>query len=216
MMALSGSFVPPLKGESPRHLVVMLHGLGAYGQDLIQLVPDFAQALPHAAFLAPDAPFACDMAPYGRQWFSLQDRRAARLVKGVETAGALLTDYLDRQLTRWNLADSKMVLLGFSQGAMLALWLAPRRQQACAGVVSFAGALVDGPGLSVENAVKPPVWLSHGARDLVVDPACQDHAAQELRRAGLTVTCQKLPDLGHEINLAGIKGAIGFLKQVLP
>ena len=210
-MTLSGSLYAPQGGDTPRHLVVMLHGLGAYGNDLIQLAPEMAKALPHTVFVAPDAPFACDMAPYGRQWFSLQDRRAAQMVKGAETAGILLTEYLDQQLARWNVTDDKMVLMGFSQGAMMALWVALRRVRACAGIVSFAGALLDVP----LNAAKPPIWLSHGATDLVVDPACQDHAAQILRRSGYHVTCQKLPNLGHEINLAGIKGAIGFLKQVL-
>src|SRR3546814_9822977 len=75
---LSGPSRPARSGMA-KQLVVLLHGLGADGSDLIALAPLLAEALPDASFVAPDAPFACDMAPYGRQWFSVQDRKSTRL-----------------------------------------------------------------------------------------------------------------------------------------
>ena len=71
---LDGPRLPPAAGGAAQQLIVLFHGVGADGQDLIGLAPYIAQALPHAAFVAPNGPFPYDMAPYGRQWFSLMDR----------------------------------------------------------------------------------------------------------------------------------------------
>ena len=86
MAGLDGPRLAPRSGGPARNLVVLLHGVGADGSDLIGLAPLLAEHLPDAAFHAPDAPFPCDMAPYGRQWFSLQDRRPAAMLAGVRRA----------------------------------------------------------------------------------------------------------------------------------
>ena len=90
-------------GGPAKQLVVLLHGLGADGQDLIDLATHWAPALPDAAFVAPDAPEACDMGPYGRQWFSLQDRRPAVMAAGARGAAAALDAFIDAELGRLGL-----------------------------------------------------------------------------------------------------------------
>src|ERR671910_2370048 len=118
MAKLLGPATGPLAGGAPRQLVVLLHGVGADGQDLIGLAPMLAEKLPHALFIAPDGPQPCDMAPYGRQWFSLQDRRPAALLAGVKRAAPLLDAFLDELLERHGLDEGRLALLGFSQGTM--------------------------------------------------------------------------------------------------
>ena len=76
----------PASGSPPKQLVVLLHGVGADGADLIELAPMFAGALPDAEFLAPDAPFPCDMAPMGRQWFSLREMTMDEMLRGAREA----------------------------------------------------------------------------------------------------------------------------------
>src|SRR5204863_8326225 len=77
LMALSGPTQPPLAGGAPRRLVILLHGLGADGNDLIGLSQYWGPLVPDAEFVSPNAPFPCDMAPWGYQWFSVQDRSPA-------------------------------------------------------------------------------------------------------------------------------------------
>ena len=84
-----------------------LHGLGADGQDLIGIAPHWAQVLPNAAFVSPNAPFPCDMAPYGYQWFSVQDRSPEAMLSGVRMAASPLDDFIDRELERAGLDESK-------------------------------------------------------------------------------------------------------------
>ena len=139
---LDGPGFGPAAGGRARSLVVLLHGLGADGHDLIQLAPHWAELLPSTAFVSPHAPFPCDMAPYGRQWFSLQDRDPHRIRSGVAAAAPILDAFLDATLVAHRLDDSALALVGFSQGTMMSLHVAPRRARAIAGVVGFSGALV--------------------------------------------------------------------------
>ena len=118
---LTGPAWGPLKPGPARHLVVLLHGLGADGSDLIDLAPHWAAAAPHARFVAPNAPFPCDMAPYGRQWYSLQDRSPPVILAGAERAAPALNAFIDAELRSLGLTPDRLVLMGFSQGTMMAL-----------------------------------------------------------------------------------------------
>src|SRR5579863_7762009 len=113
---LSGPAHKPASGAAPRQLVILLHGLGADGNDLIGLAPYWAPLLPDAEFVSPDAPFPCDMAPFGRQRFSLQDRSPDAILAGVRAAAPLLDSFIDDALSTRGLDESRLALVGFSQG----------------------------------------------------------------------------------------------------
>jgi phospholipase/carboxylesterase len=152
LLALDGPRVAPAAGGKPRSLVVLLHGLGADGNDLIGLAPHWQRALPHTAFVSPHAPFPCDMAPYGRQWFSFQDRDPPAILAGVMAAASILDAFLDEELARHALAADRLALVGFSQGTMMSLYVAPRRAARIAGVVGYSGRLVGGASLARDAA----------------------------------------------------------------
>lgn len=214
-MPLSGPSLPPADGKPARALVILLHGLGSDGNDLIGLAPHWAALLPHAAFVSPNAPFPCDMAPYGYQWFSLQDRTPARVLAGVQAAGPILDGFIDEQMALHGLAADKVALVGFSQGTMMSLHAAPRRKAALAGVVGYSGRLIDDGALAREIASRPPTLLVHGTQDEIVP-----YQGLELSKAALetldvpveTVTC---PGLGHGIDPAGLLAGGAFLQKVL-
>ena len=121
---LSGPEQKPLSGGKPKSLMFLLHGLGADGDDLIGLAPMLAQALPDTHFISPNAPQPCDMAPYGRQWFSLRDWSPASMLKGAEATAPTLHAFADEQLKRFGLTEDKLVWGGFSQGTMMSLHVA--------------------------------------------------------------------------------------------
>ncbi|WP_029007231.1 alpha/beta hydrolase [Azospirillum halopraeferens] len=212
---LSGPAVAPVAGGPARSLVVMLHGVGADGTDLIDLATYLSPALPHTAFVAPDAPFPCDLAPYGRQWFSLQDRSPPALSIGARAAAPILNAYIDEQLALHGLGPDRLALLGFSQGCMMALHVAPRRTPAIAGVVGYSGALADTGDLAHEVAARPPVLLVHGDWDDVVSVEALPRAAAALKAAGLPVEAHVRPDLGHSIDAEGLALGRDFLSRVL-
>ncbi len=211
---LSGPSQPARSGET-RQLVVLLHGLGADGNDLIGLAPLLARTLPDAAFVAPDAPFPCDMAPYGRQWFSVQDRSPAPTLAGVREAETLLATFIDDRLAALGLAADKLILVGFSQGSMMALHHGLRRNPAPLCIIGYSGRLVAPELLAEEARNRAPVLLVHGDADDVVTPENLRRAAEALDEAGIPVDAHMIRGLGHGIDERCIALADGFLRKVV-
>lgn len=212
-MTLSGPSFSPKSGEKPKQLVVLLHGLGADGNDLISLAPMLAEYLPDAEFISPDAPEPCDMAPFGRQWFSLQDWSSESMLAGVRKAEPVLNAWLDEELEKRGLDESKLAVLGFSQGTMTALHALPRRAKACAGIAGFSGALMGADLLGKEAKSKPPICLVHGEEDMVVPFETMAAAEKALKGAGFSVEAHARPGLPHGIDPEGIDAAGKFLKR---
>jgi phospholipase/carboxylesterase len=217
VLDLDGPRAGPAQAQDGRakELVILLHGLGADGNDLISLAPMFGQALPDAAFVSPNAPFPCDMAPMGRQWFSFQDRDPAAVLAGVRAAAIHLNAFIDAELESAGLPDDRLVLLGFSQGTMMALHTAIRRPRPCAAVIGFSGALVGPELLAEEVRSRPPVLLVHGDSDEIVPFQSMAAAEQALRAAGFLVHGEARPGLGHGIDEAGLKLGAAMLKKSL-
>ena len=203
--------MPPRAGGPPGQLIVLLHGVGADGNDLIALAPALARQLPSAAFVAPDAPEPCDMAPFGYQWFSLQDRRPEALLLGVQSVAPLLDGFIDAELERYRLADDRLALVGFSQGAMAALHVALRRQRPPAGVLGFSGALLGAGRLGAEARSRPPVYLVHGDADEVVPVEATHAAVAGLQAAGIPVQWSIRQGLPHGIDPESVEHGAAFL-----
>ena len=142
LLSLEGPSQPPRTGGKPKSVVVLLHGFGADGNDLIGLAPHWAAQLPETEFVSPHAPFPCDMAPSGRQWFSFQDRSPDMVLAGVRAAATILDGFLDDVLAARGLDEHRLALVGFSQGTMMSLHVGLRRKAALAGILGYSGRLL--------------------------------------------------------------------------
>ncbi len=210
IIKLGGPAVPPKSGGQPKQLIVLLHGVGADGNDLIGITPYFHAILPHAYVVSPHAPFPFDMAPMGYMWFSIADMRPDTRLRGVRTAARILEAFLDAELARHKLTDAQMLLVGFSQGAMMALHVGLRRRTAPAGIIAHSGMLVADAGFPREITSRPPVLLTHGAADDVLPAACLPAAEAGLRAAGVPVESHLIPNLGHGIDDATLRLDLRF------
>jgi phospholipase/carboxylesterase len=212
---LSGPSRPPASGGKPGRLVVLLHGLGADGNDLIGLAPYWAPMLPDAEFLSPNAPFPCDMAPYGYQWFSSQDRSPTAVLAGMRAAAPILDAFLDEALAARALGDDDMALVGFSQGTMMALFVGLRRARPAAGILGFSGRLLAPELLAGELRSRPPVLLVHGTEDPLVPYQSLAEAKAALTAASVPTETLTCPGIGHSIDERGLRRGGHFLKDVL-
>lgn len=218
MPELSGPSWGPASKGTPRQLVVLCHGVGADGYDLIDLAPGWSHALPDAVFVAPNAPEPYDGVPPGsefggRQWFSLADRTPSVLQEGARRAAPALARFVDGHLERRGLARDACALVGFSQGAMMALYAGLRRTPPPRAILAYSGALLATPGPASEVAGKPPVLLVHGRDDEVVPFEHGPAAERGLRALGVPVETVWCEGLGHGIDDAGLSAGALFLQR---
>lgn len=215
MPALTGPSRAPAAGGKPSRLVILLHGLGADGNDLIGLAPYWARLLPGAEFVSPNAPFPCDMAPYGYQWFSSQDRSPEAVLAGVRAAAPILDAFIDEALIERGLTDDDLALVGFSQGTMMSLFVGLRRERPAAGIVGFSGRLLAPELLAGELRSRPRTLLVHGTDDPLVPYASLAAAEAALKAAGVPVETVTSVGIGHSIDEEGLRRGGLFLKAAL-
>jgi phospholipase/carboxylesterase len=202
-MALKGPRLDPKNGKA-NALVVLVHGYGADGNDLIGLAQPLSRILPDAAFVAPDAPQRCPGARF--QWFPISDLDPRQMHDGVLSAAPLLQEFIAAELKRLSLAADRLALIGFSQGTMLALHigLGPLKP---AAIVGFSGVLTGEP--ATRDA--PPVLLVHGGSDPLIPAEALYLTAAALGAHGVRVEWHISPGLGHGIDDAGLESAASFL-----
>jgi phospholipase/carboxylesterase len=209
-ITLDGPRLAPAGGRAPRQLVVLCHGVGADGEDMMGLAELLRHALPETAFACPHAPFPFDLAPAGRQWFPLVERSNAMIEQGVRATAPMLARFFAAECARLGLPHRAGVLAGFSQGAMMALFTGLRMTDPPGALAGFSGALPGLATLPVELKARPPVLLVHGERDEVVAPAMTREMERVLRALGVPVHALYRPELGHSLDDEGI-GAFAAL-----
>jgi len=213
MAELDGPRWGPASKGAPTSVVFLLHGVGADGNDLIDLAPQWSQAVPDALFVAPHAPFPYEGAPFGRQWFDLGDRTPARMEAGLRAVAPALDATIARECAAAGLPESHVMLMGFSQGAMTALFCGLRRATPPATILAFSGLLLSPETLGAEMRGRPPVLLVHGEADQVVPAAGSHRAERDLRDAGVPVEAVYSPRLAHGIDDAGLAAGALFLQR---
>lgn len=213
-MQLDGPRHPPATGAAPARIVLLLHGYGADGDDLIGLAPAWAPAMPDTLFVSPHAPFPCEGAPFGRQWFGIYGRDDEMRLAGLRAASAMVDAFIDDLLDETGLPPAALTLAGFSQGTMLALHTGPRRAEPLAGILGYSGRLLAPELLAGEVRSRPPVALVHGERDELVPYSSMAEAAAALEQAGFGVETHGRPGLGHGIDPAGMQAGLAFMAGI--
>ena len=204
--------------EPATSLVILVHGYGADGADLLGLADAMGPHMPGTAFVAPDAPERCVANPMGLQWFpvpwldgSPPEAAEASMARSVADLDAFVTERMAEE----GVASGRAALLGFSQGTMMSLHVAPRRPEPLACVVGFSGRLLHAEALAGEAVSRPPVLLVHGDLDEVVPPSSMPEAAEALGEAGFEVFAHVSRGTAHGIAPDGLGVALAFLRERL-
>ncbi len=228
--ALQGHIQEPANGKAPTAALVLLHGYGSNGADLIGLAPFFARALPHVIFYSPNAPLALEGGfSDGYQWFSLRNFDPDRLrqdptlrakyfeniADDIARSAGVINTYLDEILAAHKLAPNRLALLGFSQGCMLSLYVALRRTPQIAGIAGYSGELLFPQRLATEMKAKPPVALIHGEEDPVIPSFRTQDAEKALKEVGVSCRSLLVPNLQHGIDQSGAQFGADFLHEII-
>ena len=217
MPILTGPRAAPRSGKT-KSLVILLHGYGADGNDLFGLSRPLAQHMPDTVFRSPNAPERCRVNPIGYQWFPiswLDGCSESEMEAGFHRSAELLDGYITEAMAEEGVGPAQTALVGFSQGTMMSLHVAPRRPEPVAALVGFSGRLHSGNNLKAEAISKPPVLLIHGDQDEMIPVAALAEACEGLVDAGFQVKTHVSNGIGHGIAPDGLGLALGFLMENL-
>ncbi len=214
LASIDGPRMPPAAGGGPSSLVILLHGYGSNGEDLISLAPYWAKALPRTQFVSPNAPEPVPMAPGGYQWFPISRLDPREVDQGVTRASGVLEKFIDRELERYQIPPERLALVGFSQGTMMALHVGIRRPR-LGGIVGFSGSLPGAGKLKDEAKSTPPILLVHGDQDEMIPVSALFQAAEGLAAAGLGAQWHVSYGVPHSIGPDGLQLGGDFLAAAL-
>lgn len=197
--------------EPATKLLVLIHGLGSDGHDLISLVPFMQKELPGYHFISPHGIEPYDMAPFGRQWFSLSDRAHARIISLTETNIPLLAEIIKDKQRELSLSNKDTVIVGFSQGTMMGLYLTLIQVEPFYAMIGFSGRLIPPP--ECKN-LTTPICLIHGERDEIVPAQEHNRCIKYLNSFNIKTSSLLVPNLAHSIDAKGMEFAIKFVRNI--
>ncbi|MCV3769394.1 MAG: alpha/beta hydrolase [Wolbachia pipientis] len=198
--------------KNKKNLIVCLHGWGSSGSNFVYLAKIMSKFLPDSHFIVPNAPFKREIGN-GYQWFSLEDRSEEALYNGVENATLIVNHFIDVKLKKFGLKDTQLSLIGFSQGAMLAIHIALLRPRSCASVVAYSGRFISPSKVAPKIKSRPNMCVIHGDADNIVPFSSLNLAVKALKKNGINVEGYPIKKLEHMINEEGIKLGVEFIKK---
>jgi phospholipase/carboxylesterase len=179
------------------------------------LAPYLAKALPGAYFISPNAIESLPQMAGAYQWFPITQLDPRLMEAGVRHAAPALDRFLDRELERQGLPAERLVLVGFSQGTMMALHVGLRRKTMPAAVLGYSGVLVGPKWLKEEVTQAPPVLLVHGDQDGTIPIPAMFESAEALAASGFSAQWHVSYGVPHSIGPDGLDLGGAFLANQL-
>lgn len=179
--------------QEARVAVILLHGRGGSAADILSLADELD--LPQIAYLAPQAA--------GHSWYPFRFFEATVRNEPWLSSALHLVDQMVQQARQAGLSDEKIVLLGFSQGACLALEYAERNSRRWGGVVGLSGSLIGAekePRMDRGNLAGTPVFLGCSDVDFHIPLTRVEKSKDILEALGGEVAFRIYPGMGHTIN----------------
>ncbi len=195
--------------EPAQWLVVFLHGYGSSGVDLMAFADYWQASMPEVAFVAPDGPTPSKDG--GFQWVGKRPGRDPKLYDDAIAAQPAIDAFIDGELARLDLDASRLALVGFSQGTLMALHLGLRRPVPPAAVLGYAGGLVGREHLAEDITCRPPVMLINGELDEMAPVYGMHVSIKALTEAGVVAAGQALPNLAHAVDADALVTGARFL-----
>jgi phospholipase/carboxylesterase len=198
----------------PVYLVVLLDEPGAADAKLIDIAINWQPTMLKADFLLAEAPLP-GKTPGTAKWFETEGKSPAEIEAGIKEAAAELNKFLDEMLAKRHLQDGHLALVGFAQGADLALHVALRRRKAMGSVVAFSGSYSGGDVMGEEITAKPQILLVHGDADPVAPLDAMTKMKEALKALDVPVKSMSRKGTGRMIDDDGVMGCEAFLAKTL-
>ena len=212
---LDSTTVLPLSKNKPRQAIILCHGYGGDGKDISTLAISWQRFLPDAIFLCPNAPEICAVNPQGYQWFDLTSEKNDFILEKSLMAEEKLNIYLDQIIDNFQLEPNHLSMVGFSQGTMISLQVALKKNQQINSLIGYSGKIINQKHLSNNINSWPKIFLMHGENDTIVLPTHLLEAKEYLMKHGLKIKTAMFKNCEHRIPVEGTSLGLEFLKKNL-
>lgn len=195
-------------------LILLFHGVGSNAQSMAGLGRAYARAFPQALVVAVNSPQPSELAPGGWQWFSVMDVTEENRVERVAAALPAFEATVRHWQAQAGVDAAGTALVGFSQGAIMALAAALRPEPVAARVVAIGGRFARLPEQPLHEGAT--IHLLHGKADAVMPYRHAIEAALRLKALGADFTADVLPFVGHELHPELLALAVDKLQHHVP
>ena len=212
---LTTTITKPETDIKVENAVILLHGYGGDGKDINMLTLSWKRFLPNTIFLSPDGHEKCEINPSGFQWFDLTSDNSKYILEQSKKAELKLKEFIDEVKNEYNLDNSQICLVGFSQGCMMALNLGLINNENFNCIVGFSGKVIDEEDLKKRKNSSTKTLLIHGDSDEVVSPTFLLEAKDFLIRNNVDVETKLIKNCGHHIPVEASSYALNYIKNNL-
>lgn len=214
------TFIP----QNMKYAVILCHGYGSNGDDMASLAAHLSPIFPETGFFCPNAPTPLFYGGY--EWFSLSDYSGApemadqnflnTLVGRCKEPAKLLSNYIEYLKKTYGLDDANIILGGFSQGGLMALYTGLTGPHQVGGIIGCSAVpIVFGKNLPIESVNHtPPVLLTHGCADDVVPVHATHITSAELQKVHIIPSVKLSSDLTHGINDFCLQEITTFISNI--
>ena len=206
---LQGPFVCADTPTSIENIIVMLHGYGSNGQDLIQIGNQWKNQFPKFCFSAPNAPLNLNKISSSYMWFDVypegipidqaSEKQKLKTKNDFIKSCELLEQHIYFLSEKYNLSLNKFFLLGFSQGSMMSIEVGSKLKESIAGIISLSGRVYT-EDFNQINRNKSPVLVVHGDKDDIIKVHRFEETCQILEKSGYNIEKHLIKNMGHTIN----------------
>ena len=207
--------ISPLSKNKPRQAIILCHGYGGDGNDISTLAINWQRFLPDAIFLCPNAPEICTVHARGYQWFDLTHDKDEIILEKSLIAEEILSKFIDQVLENLDLKPINLALVGFSQGCMIAIQVALKKDKQIKCLIGYSGKVINQKNLSNNIKSKPKIFLMHGDKDTIVPTPSILEAKEFLIKNGLKVKTKIFENCEHQIPVEGTSLGLDFLRKNL-
>ena len=219
---LTGSSLKGNESEKLRNIVIMLHGYGSNGNDLIQIAYELQKNFPYIFFSAPNAPFKFDNLPEAFKWFEVypdgipidkaSDKQKLKAVNDFNISCNLIEKHIYELSKKFQINLNKIFLLGFSQGSMMSIEVGTKLQEKIAGILSLSGRIYS-ENFNETTRNKIPILIVHGEKDEIIEQHRFYETCEILEKSNYKIEKHLIQNMGHTINGEVIEISKNFIKS---
>ena len=215
----------------PLKLVVFLHGYISYAADVLPFMHLLEEQVHDALIVVPESEMACEISQFKKQWFGLKDIDPTRqrhnpdlsvcdiiniynkMGVHISKVASRVNRFISQMQREYGISNKNTFLMGFSQGAMLALYTGLTRRYQLGGIFSFAGVICGKDSLEKELKAKPNVYLFHGTKDGLVQYKTCAFTQKWLEDHHIVQKTFKYKDLEHKLTPEEMADAALIINQ---